>query len=52
MYNFFGASRRMDIVVLILFLVFFVDPLLPNKLVHAVRNLFLVQKAKSEKKED
>jgi hypothetical protein len=38
----------MHIVVLILFLIFFVDPLLPDKIAKAVRTLFNPQHAQEE----
>ncbi|HOB22190.1 MAG: hypothetical protein GX766_05335 [Firmicutes bacterium] len=51
MFNFASSEKRMDIVVLILFLIFFVDPLLPNKLINAFRQLFQVQNQAQEKRD-
>jgi hypothetical protein len=41
MLPFSTSKERFDIVVLILFLVFFVDPLLPNRIAKAVQQLFV-----------
>lgn len=40
------SKERLDIVVLILFLVFFVDPLLPNRIANAFQ--YLLGKAKKK----
>jgi hypothetical protein len=48
MLPFSTSKERLDIVVLVLFLVFFVDPLLPNRIAKAFQYLLFPRKEKKK----